>query len=232
MSEGRARCITFDLDDTLWECGSVIRAAENAFYEWLGQHLPRITARFDHNQLLAHRHAHYAQHPHNTHDITWMRKDWMRRIAADFDYGEEVVEPAFRVFWEHRNAVELFPNATEVLHRLGREYAIGAITNGNADVNYIGIGHHFDFVVTAADAGAAKPSPAIFKAALDAAGVRADGVLHVGDDPKRDIAGAVAVGMKTAWFNPEQRPWPGGQVPDVVIRELDELVEAAGRIWS
>ena len=36
-------CITFDLDDTLWECDSVIARAEEALFEWLRQNMPRVT---------------------------------------------------------------------------------------------------------------------------------------------------------------------------------------------
>ena len=36
-------CITFDLDDTLWDVEPVILRAEELFYQWLSQHCPRIT---------------------------------------------------------------------------------------------------------------------------------------------------------------------------------------------
>jgi putative hydrolase of the HAD superfamily len=100
---------------------------------------------------------------------------------------------------------------------------VGAITNGNADVHYIGIGHYFDFVITAAGAGVAKPKAEIFHAALDAAGVQACHAVHVGDDPERDVQGANAVGMRSVWVNVKAAPWPGGRPPDAEIRTLDEL---------
>ena len=85
--------------------------------------------------------------------------------------------------------VTLFDGATRVLGELGKRHAIGAITNGNADVHRIGIGHLFDFVVTPAEAGAAKPASAIFELALRQAGAPAQSVVHVGDDPLRDVRG-------------------------------------------
>lgn len=51
-----------------------------------------------------------------------------------------------------------------------------------------------DTVVTAAEVGAAKPSPAGFRVALDRLGVDASRALHVGDQP-RDAEGAAAAGM-------------------------------------
>ena len=169
---------------------------------FLCEHLPRVTARYGEQGLLEHRHAHYVKHPDKTHDLTYMRKHWLAEIAQQFGYGAELVEPGFQVFWEGRNTVELFEGVEACLHALQGRFKIGAITNGNADVEYIGIGRYFDFVITSADAGASKPAAAIFEAALDAAEVEAASAVHVGDDPQRDVLGAAAVGMRTIWFNP------------------------------
>ncbi|MGC1952714.1 MAG: hypothetical protein WA970_09110, partial [Gammaproteobacteria bacterium] len=32
------KCITFDLDDTLWDCESVLMRAETVLYQWLAEH--------------------------------------------------------------------------------------------------------------------------------------------------------------------------------------------------
>ena len=109
---------------------------------------------------------------------------------------------------------------------------MGAITNGNADVHYIGIGHYFDFVVTSAGAGAAKPSRAIFEKALDHAEVPASQAVHVGDDPITDIRGAREAGMRTVWFNPAGDPWPSGPRPDAEINSLRRLGQALSALGA
>ena len=217
------RCVTFDLDDTLWECGPLLSAAEAAFYDWITCHYPRISERYDRVELVAHRRGYFQRYPEMEHDFTCLRRRWLRHLAESFGYGTQLEEQGFRVFWEHRNAVTLFEEVHAVLDGMRERYAVGAITNGNADVHHIGIGHYFDFVITAADAGAAKPKAEIFHAALAAAGVEARHAVHVGDDPKRDVQGANAVGMRTVWVNVNATPWPGGPPPDAEIRTLDEL---------
>ncbi|MCY4469132.1 MAG: HAD family hydrolase [Thiotrichales bacterium] len=224
-------CITFDLDDTLWESGSVLAAAEAQFYEWLGRACPEIARVHSYDALVAHRQAHYASIPEIRHDLTRARLLWLESLLQEWGYGAELAEAGFRVFWEHRNAVTLFDDATRVLGKLGERYAIGAITNGNADVHHIGIGHHFDFVVTPAEAGAAKPDSTIFEFALNAAGASPASVVHVGDDPIRDVAGAAAIGLRTVWMNPDGSPWPGEGRPDAEIRRLDSLI-AVVDAWS
>ena len=41
----------------------------------------------------------------------------------------------------------------------------------------------------------------IFAALRDMAGVPADEILHIGDDPITDVVGARQAGMQTAWLN-------------------------------
>ena len=119
--------------------------------------------------------------------------------------------------------MDLYEWSEPCLRALSSRFTLGAITNGNADLAAIGIGHYFDFVVTPAEAGAAKPSPEIFQAALAAAGTEAGRAVHVGDDPARDVLGAAAVGMRTVWVNATLAPWPGGRLPDAVVRHVGEL---------
>ena len=217
-------CITFDLDDTLWDSGPVLANAEREFYEWIRCICPDIARTHSRDALATHRHAHYASIPEIRHDLTRARLMWLESLLSEWGYGPELAETGFRVFWEHRNAVTLFDDVTRVLGKLGERHTLGAITNGNADVHHIGIGRYFDFVVTPAEAGAAKPDSAIFEFALNAAGVSPEGVVHVGDDPVRDIAGAAAMGLRTVWMNPKGLPWPEETPPDAEIRTLDTLV--------
>jgi putative hydrolase of the HAD superfamily len=70
----------------------------------------------------------------------------------------------------------------------------------------IGVDHLFDSIVTSAEAGAPKPEPALFEAALGRLRVVPDRALHVGDGDG-DRAGAAAAGMSF-------EPIPLATVPD------------------
>ena len=61
-----------------------------------------------------------------------------------------------------------------------------------------GLQDKFDFVVTRDDTTRHKPSTLPFRAMLRKAKLKPEDVLFVGDDPRKDIAGAKKVGMKTA----------------------------------
>jgi len=217
------QCITFDLDDTLWDCAPVLRGAEQAFYDWLARHHPRIAAARSPEALMEHRRAFFAGLPRMAHDMSALRKRWLHWLGEEAGVGAALVEPGFAVFRRHRNRVNLYDRVPEVLGRLGQRYRLGVITNGNADVHRIGIGHHFDFVITAAEAGAAKPAGRIFEAALAAAGVCPQEALHVGDDAHCDVGGAAAAGMHTVWVNPAGHTWNQPHPPGATIGHIAEL---------
>ena len=217
-------CVTFDLDDTLWESEPVLANAEAKFHEWIERTCPGIAHALSYDALVAHRRAYCATIPEVRHDVTRVRLLWLESLLREWGYEAELAQVGLQVFLEHRSTVTLFDDVPRVLDALGRRCTIGVITNGNADVQRIGIGHHFDFVATPAEAGAAKPDSAIFKLALDACGMAPERVVHVGDDPVRDVAGAAAAGLRTVWMNPDGRPWPGETRPDAEIRSLASLL--------
>lgn len=220
------RIITLDLDDTLWAIEPVIRRAEQALWQWLGSHYPRITAEWDAERMRELRAAVVAEHADRSHDLRFLRCTVLARMAAASGYGDELVDPAFRVFDDYRNRVTLYPDVAHNLERLARDFRLVALTNGNASLDRIGIRHYFVDVVTAVDAGAAKPDVRIFDAACERAGVRSGDVLHVGDHPHIDVAGARAAGMRTAWVNRAGADWPQElEPPDATVRSIGELAD-------
>jgi putative hydrolase of the HAD superfamily len=76
-----------------------------------------------------------------------------------------------------------------------------------------------DGVVTSADAGAAKPDPAVFRKALELAGVDGTGAVHVGDSLDNDVAGARALGLRAILVQRQGEPPPGVES----VRALTEV---------
>ena len=224
------RCLTFDLDNTLWAIEPVIHRAEEKFFTWLGTQCPAITARYSVQTLTEQRQKFYHRFPNHRHNLSELRKQWLAELFADNGCAALDVEAAFHYYWCHRNDVELFDGVHETLEILSRQFRIGAITNGNACVERIGIDCYFDFVISSERVGVAKPAAGIFEAALLAAGMPAHQVAHIGDDPKTDVLGASAAGLRTIWFNPPRHPWPGGRSPDAEVQSLAELHDALERL--
>jgi putative hydrolase of the HAD superfamily len=78
-----------------------------------------------------------------------------------------------------------------------------------------------DRVVISAELGAAKPDPAIFRAALERLGASAGEAVHVGDSVEHDVAGACAAGIEAILVARD-----GVRAPDGVrvVASLDGLV--------
>jgi putative hydrolase of the HAD superfamily len=80
-----------------------------------------------------------------------------------------------------------------------------------------------DGVVTSADAGAAKPDPAVFRKALELAGVDGAGAVHVGDSLDNDVAGARGVGVRPILVQREGEP-PAGVESVRLLTEVAALL--------
>ena len=135
-----------------------------------------------------------------------------------------LAEPAFEVFFAARQCVDLFDDAVPALEYLSSRWPVVALSNGNADVQRIGLGRYFHAAVNAREVGAAKPDARIFHHGAQAAGVSAAEVLHIGDDAHLDGLGALRAGMQTVWVNREGADWPHpGQAPHAVVTNLHAL---------
>lgn len=216
--------LTIDLDDTLWELMPVILAAEKRLAEWLAGHFPAIPATFTRDDAMQLRLAIEQEYPDRRHDLRFLRKAVMQRMANACGYDDSVAEQAYEVFDAARNEVRFYPDVMPALEILHQHYPLVAVTNGNADLGKIGVAHLFQAVVTAVDAGAPKPKQAIFKLASERAGVAAHNILHIGDDPGMDVEGARNAGFRTAWMNRGGKRWPSGlDAPDIVFRSMRDV---------
>jgi putative hydrolase of the HAD superfamily len=217
----RLRLITVDLDETVWPCAPVIRAAEDAVQDWLQGAAPALAAARDTAGLRAHRIELAGRRPEIAHDITALRRASMAELLAAHGEDPALAERAVAVFLEARNRVEPFPEVVAVLERWRRRFRLISVTNGNAEVARTALRGLFDHTLDAAGVGAMRPDPALFHAALHLARTAPGEALHAGDDPRLDVAAAADVGMFTAWVNRAGHPLPAGlPQPDVEVRDL------------
>ncbi len=218
------RTITLDLDDTLWDIHPVIVRAERRLYEWLGEHYPRITKMYEPSDLREVRTQVIVEFADRSHDLTFLRHTVLGRIGTAAGYNTDFIDDAFNVFDAVRNDVELFPEVIPALEALHENFVVIAVTNGNANLELIGIDHLFNDVVTAAMAGAAKPARQVFDLAVRVGGASAEHTLHVGDHPLYDVDGARGAGLRTAWVNRAASVWPDElDAAEIEVTHIGEL---------
>jgi 2-haloalkanoic acid dehalogenase type II len=223
------RALTFDLDDTLWDNRPVLMAAEQTLHDWLCMHYPRIGLRYSLEDMWRLRQDLLQKNTELRNDVTELRKTSLRLAAESAGYDHRLVEPAFAVFLEARHRITLYNDVVPAIQRLrDAGYCLGSLTNGNADVQRLGLGHLFDFSLSAASVGKAKPHPRMFQEACRRAQVDAAELAHVGDEPGNDIAGAKNAGVAAIWMNRQGLQSDPGIVCHAEISNMKELLTLLG----
>lgn len=130
-------------------------------------------------------------------------EEYVQRVirGSGVEVSLETAGKVWRRIQQMPHGLAPFPDAVPTLGLLrGRGLLTGLISNmdagGDEIVDQLGLAGMFDVAVTSADAGAAKPSPVIFLAALSRAGVEAAESVYVGDQVSSDVQGALAVGIR------------------------------------
>ncbi|GJL83754.1 MAG: hydrolase [marine bacterium B5-7] len=215
--------ISFDLDDSLWAIMPVILRAEQVMHERLAERFPEITRRYDFEAVRLVRMQVVEKHPHLAHDLSELRRLCFVELLKECGYDEVHADDLIHEFLELRHDVELFEDVVPSLERLSSHYRLITLSNGNADVDRLGIGNYFEIKVSARSEGVAKPDTRIFHAACQALDLNPGEVLHVGDHPVDDVRGARDAGFKTAWLNRDNIDWTETFRPDMICADLNEL---------
>ena len=119
---------------------------------------------------------------------------------------------------------DVVPALTEL-----RERGVTVVAASNWDCSLveamarIGLGELLDGAVSSAVAGAAKPDPAVFEAALRVAGCQPDEALFVGDSLENDVRGAEAAGIRAVLVARNGAP-PEGVETIPSLRDVAALI--------
>mmetsp|Transcript_21067 Transcript_21067/g.41753 ORF Transcript_21067/g.41753 Transcript_21067/m.41753 type:complete len:377 (+) Transcript_21067:83-1213(+) len=153
--------------------------------------------------------------------------DWWREVVTETylevgvpqavldEYMEDVFAELYYECLTGAEGWELTPEANYVLTEmqiwrkaLGNQAPkLGVISNFDERLGYLldnlGIGHHFEFVLTSKECGIEKPSRQIYDIALTRCGIydRAHAV-HIGSDFEEDTLGAASAGWQSVFLKP------------------------------
>ena len=206
------KSISFDLDDTLWPLMPNIVEAEKTTNEWIKENFPGTAALLGKQDVIEIRDKLIKEDPNLMNQISELRKLMFYELNIRAGYGKEesenMAEEAFEIYFKGRNAVTFYEGAIETLELLKNDYSLGVVTNGNADLQVIGIDNLFDYIFSAADLNAHKPDPVMFEAVINRTGLRAEEICHIGDHPINDVKASLDFGMTPIWFNYEKASFP------------------------
>lgn len=133
-------------------------------------------------------------------EATW--RDYHTRMLHELNLEEQrhlldlVLESQFAP-----DAWEPYPDVVDALAELhdrnGVQLAVISDWGSNLDgiLKEIGLDRYLDHVLASGAVGLAKPDPALFRLALDSAGVEPEAAVMVGDSYRADVLGARSAGM-------------------------------------
>ncbi len=223
--------ITFDLDNTLWDVHAVIVRAESKMRDWMKTNVPASLKYYSQEFLPDLRERVVNENPEKRFDLTFMRLEILFKVmqlcGQPYDMAKRNANRAFDIFFEARNQVNFFSGAISMLEALQDKYIIYALTNGNADIEKIGLQKYMQGALSAADVSASKPNPQIFQRVSQITGVPPKNSVHIGDNLVDDIEGAANANFLSIWVNLNAETLkPGDAEPSAIVENLSEIPAA------
>jgi 2-haloacid dehalogenase len=126
-----------------------------------------------------------------------------------------------------------FSDTVAALHQLKTRFKLGVVSNIDDDLFTSRLGVDLDWLVTAQQAQAYKPSLRPFELALSRIGLPPSRVVHVAQSLYHDHVPAHQLGLRTVWINRRQgQPgWgatpPADAQPDLELPSMAALAERA-----
>ena len=216
--------ISFDVDGTLWDFEGLSRQALQAALDELAKIDPEAAGRLDVERMVALRNEIHTRLLGSVTDLDGVREQSMRAALREAGRpDDELAAYMAQVYFRSRDELRaLFPDARPALERLAPAYKLGLLSNGNSRAAALGIDDLMSFEVFSQDhGGIEKPDPRLFEVALREAACEPDQLLHVGDWPETDVAGALAVGAQAVLLSRNGASPSLADVPE--IRSLAEL---------
>ena len=139
----KIKMITFDLDDTLWDNKPTITNAEIETRKWIEDRVGKINWG-DLNDFLILREDLIKKDPSIAWDISKLRVEIFKEKIKEFVSKQEcesIAKNAFDFFLKKRHEIRLFSGVEDALSKLSKNYYLGVLTNGNADIdlNFFGL---------------------------------------------------------------------------------------------
>jgi putative hydrolase of the HAD superfamily len=188
---GRFKAVIFDLDDTLYPERQFVMGGFAAAARWIAGRAGcspdgcerELACLFDRGERT------------RTFDA------WLNKAGLPSSYSTGMVE-AYR---EHMPSLTLYADAAEAIESCHREdLATGLVSDGYLDVQRrkvaaLGLSELLKTVVLSDEFGRAhwKPAPTPYLAAVERLGILPGDAVYVGDNPKKDFAGARRAGLKS-----------------------------------
>lgn len=165
----------------------------------------------------------------DTATLARQERDWWRTLVRNC-LGTQGQHAAFSAYFDDLYAFyadpaawHVYPEVTTLLDALEAAGVHTAVVSNfdsrlHGILDGLGLAGRFATVLCSSIAGAAKPDGRIFRSACESLGQPPERVLHVGDNRKADLHGALAAGMDALWVTRDGVPAGEARaIPDLSV---------------
>lgn len=237
----KIKAVLFDMFDTL-----MMIERDHAFYspslkqtyEYLKERGVKTTFREFEKAYIDARDALYAEadpkmeEPHFNLRIA----NALRNLGYTYPVSSDIVVGATNAFCEtFMGFVCVDDLAIESLRQLHGRYKLGIVSNFAIPecvsklLQKHNLAELFDVVIVSGAVNKRKPSPEIFKKALDILEIDPEDAVFVGDTMEADIEGAKSAGMKTIYIERRMQQAAEDEGPNQIIKTMSDLLLALER---
>ncbi|MCP3428228.1 HAD-IA family hydrolase [Opacimonas viscosa] len=226
------KAMTFDIDDTFYNNWPYIKEAEQALTHYIADQYPSL-GHITWADRLAAKEKVLTQRPEIAFDMCKLRLATLEFLFSDLGLNpieaSKTAQDCFAYFYFKRSDFTINPEYHSTMSVLASKIPLIAITNGNVNMQQIGLAQYFTGVYHASVEYKAKPHPDMFIAAQQDLLVSMQDILHIGDCPINDVWGAYKMGMQTAWYADDREMSINQEkfrvLPSVQLTNLHELVD-------
>lgn len=229
----KIKVLSFDLDNTIYDCQSVLTRAENWFTTYLCERYDLGGKYLSYDYWAAVKSKVLHEDMSLEDDVTLLRAQSLvvafKEIGIPLKGGLEEAIDLVKLFVKKRSDGVVSVEVRTLMCDLKAKYPLISVSNGNLDAKQLEVASYFETDLRPVRFKFhRKPHQDLFFECAKFKQVQPNEILHIGDDPFTDVLGAVSSGCKCVWL---RRGYTGispdehflSVLPDIEIDNILEL---------
>ncbi|MGN1392960.1 MAG: HAD-IA family hydrolase [Succinivibrionaceae bacterium] len=228
----KVKCISFDLDDTLYDNKGNVERAEDFVFNYIFEHyISQTTVDYLKKYYQIIKNDFCNNFPWLLSDVSLCRYFILKHMLEYFsNYNHNlssiISQELVNLFIKERSVINVSRETLVTLEKLSKKYLLVAITNGNLDIKKTILYEYFSGVFFANINQLCKPHKDMFYIVCKLYNIKPYELCHIGDDPITDVYGAKSFGASVIF---QQQYINKSQslkiIPNICIDKISELTE-------
>lgn len=199
--------IIFDFDDMLWLFVFIGVCIDQVLYDWMCEYSFVIVVMYLVVVMWELCECFFYDNLQLYYDLSVLCWLILCEVLENSGVDFVLLELVYEVFYVVCNQVEFYFDVLDVLVWIVVKVLVVVFSNGNVDLQCIGLVYYFSFQFGLCEYGVVKFVVSIFYVVCDCLGVLLVYVLYVGDYVDMDVVGVMQVGLCGCWINCVEYIW-------------------------